>query len=198
MGVRTHAIKPLKMLIVGMLGRVQFKHFKKAAALAVALSQAPYSNLLAANMDLTLPSRSITELTPLAAIRVGKTADWVAIVSDAVWVGSTGPFAVHKIDPDTGRLIATVQLPGEPCAGLANGFGSLWVPLCGHPALAQVDLKSNRLKFIIKLAAVAAEGGVTTSTDSVWIVVDGRGSLARISPKTGTDSPDRTRASGLI
>src|ERR1700719_672531 len=107
-------VAAVMMVFGAMLGRVQFKRVRRAAALIVALAQAPYPNVMAANIDLEVASRSITELAPLATIRVGKTADWVAIVSDAVWVGSTGPFAVHKIDRDTGRLDATVKFSSEP------------------------------------------------------------------------------------
>jgi streptogramin lyase len=51
--------------------------------------------------------------------------------------------------------------------------------------LAKVDLESNRLLNVFKIGPAAAEGGVTTSPDSVWLVVDKRGSLARIDPVTG-------------
>ena len=137
--------------------------------------------------DYGVTPRPIAELKPSATIHVGKTADWVAITADAVWVGSTGPYAVHKIDPNTNQRVATVKLRGEPCAGLATGFGSLWIPLCGRtPVLAKVDLRANELTGVLKVGPAAAEGSVATSQDSVWIVVDKSGSLARIDPNTGT------------
>lgn len=130
--------------------------------------------------------RSIGELKATATLHLGKTADWVAIVPGAVWIGSTGPFAVHRIDPNTNRPVATVKLPGEPCAGLTTGFGSLWIPLCGRTKrLAKVNLESNRLVSVYKVGPAAAEGGVAASPDSVWLVVDKHGSLARIDPATG-------------
>jgi streptogramin lyase len=130
--------------------------------------------------------RSMSELMSTATLHLGKTADWVAIAPGAVWVGSTGPFAVHKIDSKTNQRIATVKLPGEPCAGLASGFGSLWIPLCGRThRLARVDLESGKLLAVLKIGPAAAEGGVTTSPDSVWLVTDKNGSLARIDPATG-------------
>src|SRR6202789_367131 len=159
---------------------------RTTAAAILALSIARFADLMALGIDPEIASRPMSELAPVATIHVGKSADWVAILADAVWVGSTGPFAVHRIDPRTNRLVATVELPGEPCAGLASGFGSLWIPLCGdHPAMAKVDLRSNKLVSLIKLAGVMAEGGVTASADSVWVVVDEAGSLARISPDAG-------------
>lgn len=54
--------------------------------------------------------RSVTALKPLAVIELGETADWVAITDDAVWSGSTGPFAVHRIDPKTNQRVASVKL----------------------------------------------------------------------------------------
>jgi virginiamycin B lyase len=152
-----------------------------AAACAISASGAP---VLAAE---GAAARPITELTPLATIHVGKTADWVALTPDAVWVGSTGPDAVHRIDPKTNKRVATVELPGGPCAGLATGFGSLWVPLCSHPStLAKVDLKRNALTAVLQTGPAGAEGGITASPDSIWLVVDKNGSLARIDPDKGT------------
>jgi virginiamycin B lyase len=142
--------------------------------------------VMAANLSLPGPSRPISQLQPTVVIQLGKTADWVAIAPHAVWVGSTGPDAVHRIDPGTNRLVATVELAGEPCAGLAVGFGSVWIPLCGKPStLAKVDGTRNVVSAVFKTGPAAGEGGITTSTDSVWLVTDKEGSLARIDPDTG-------------
>jgi virginiamycin B lyase len=157
-----------------------------AALTAVCIVSTYAAPLSAADASTAGPARPMSELQPIATIHVGKTADWVAITTDAVWVGSTGPDAVHRIDPKTNELVATVKLPGEPCAGLAMGFGSLWVPLCSQPtALAQVDLKHNALKAVLHVGPAGPEGGVTTSSDSVWLVIDKNGSLARVDPVKG-------------
>jgi virginiamycin B lyase len=139
-----------------------------------------------ANAAASPQSRDIRELKPSITIPLGKTADWVLITRDAVWVGSTGPFAVHRIDPKSNRLIASVTLPGEPCAGLSTGFGSLWIPLCtAVPSLAKINLKTNQLESVFPVGPAAAEGGVTTGAGSVWLVTDKLGSLARIDPSSG-------------
>ena len=126
--------------------------------------------------------RPISELKPIATIQIGKTADWVAITADAVWVGSTGPNAIHRIDPATNQEVASVSVPGEPCAGLAPGFGSLWVPLCSSkPTLAKIDLRSNLVTAVLNFGT-AAECGITASEDSVWLVVGAHSTLARVDP----------------
>jgi YVTN family beta-propeller protein len=132
------------------------------------------------------PQHPITELHPTALLHIGKTADWVAFTADAVWVGSTGPDAVSRIDPKTNTVAATVKLGGEPCAGLAVGLGAVWVPLCaGQPRLAKIDAGSGALARVFDVGPAAAEGGVTTGGGSVWLVVDAAGTLARIDPETG-------------
>jgi virginiamycin B lyase len=159
--------------------------FIRTAAVAFTLALAFTLTVAVPAAELAAP-RPMSELVPTVVIQVGKTADWVAITSDAVWVASTGPFAVHRIDPKTNKLLATVTLPGEPCAGLAVGFGSLWIPLCtATPSLAEVDLGANRLTSVFPVGPAGAEGGVAASADSVWLMIDKLGSLARIDPATG-------------
>ncbi len=141
---------------------------------------------LAAPACLAAAQRPIAELNPLVTLKLGKTADWVAITADAVWVASTGPFAVNRIDPKTNTRVASVELAGEACAGLAVGAGSLWVPLCtAKPSLARIDLKSNAVTSIYPVGPPAEEGGIAYGAGSIWLIVDKLGSLARISPASG-------------
>jgi DNA-binding beta-propeller fold protein YncE len=134
----------------------------------------------------TAARQPIAELEPTATIRVGRTADWVAIGSGAVWVGSTGPNAVSQIDPRTNKLLATIPLPGNPCAGLVLGHGALWVPLCVKPnTLARVDVNTRRVTLVAGIGPADKEGGITSSPDSIWLVVDRRATLARIDPASG-------------
>ena len=83
-------------------------------------------------------------IKPTATIKVGGTADWVLVTDNAVWVASTKPNAVLRIDPATNSIVATVKLSGDACSGLAWGFGSIWVPLCGKKAaLVRIDAVKN-------------------------------------------------------
>jgi virginiamycin B lyase len=126
-------------------------------------------------------------LKPRATLKIGKTADWVLVTNDAVWVAGTKPYSVQHIDPDSNRIVAKVGLPGEACSGLAFGFGSIWIPVCGKkPALIRVDTHKNSVIATLPVPAVEAEGGIATSTDSVWLVTDKNGTLSRIDPSTNS------------
>jgi virginiamycin B lyase len=132
----------------------------------------------------------------------------MAITADAVWVSNAGIRALQRINPGTDEITATVSMPDEPCSGLAEGFGSIWVPLCGKaPAIAQVDEVSNKIVGIVPVGPVDSEGGIMVSTDSLWIVIDKKGILARINPqshevtatvKIPEDASNPLYASGLV
>jgi virginiamycin B lyase len=124
-------------------------------------------------------------LKPEAVFKIGEVADWVQITDDAVWVASSKPASVHRIDPKTNKEVAIIPLPDDPCAGLAFGFGSLWVPLCGAPnSIVRVDASTNQITATLPIGPAGPEGGIAATSDSIWIVTDDAGSLVRIDPVT--------------
>ncbi len=160
---------------------------RRARARVAALGAALVAGMAsAASFGPVVAPRAMAELVPQATLHLGKTADWVVVTPDAVWVGSTGPNAVHRIDPATNRIVATVALDGEPCAGMAAGFNQLWVPLCAAaPSLARIDLSRNALSAVFPVGPVTAEGGIAAGGDSVWLILGKDGELARIDPQGG-------------
>jgi streptogramin lyase len=130
--------------------------------------------------------RPMSELKVIATISIAKQADWVKVTSTAVWIGGKGPYAVSEIDPQTNR-VTRIELPGDPCAGLAADAENLWVPLCGKtPKLARVDLNKRELTGVFNVGPAAAEGGIAVGAGSVWMIVDKKGSMARIDPANGS------------
>ena len=88
-------------------------------------------------------------IKPSATIKIGGTADWVLVTDDAVWVASTKPYAVFRIDPATNKIVATVKVSGEACSGLAFGFGSIWVPICGEKPNSS-ELTALRIRSVAR------------------------------------------------
>jgi YVTN family beta-propeller protein len=129
--------------------------------------------------------------TPFATVKasatftIGGEADWIAVAGSSVWVASAAPNTLQRIDPTTNKIVARIDMPGEPCAGLVAAFDSVWVPLCAKPpSLARVDTHNNQLVALIDIGPAAAEGTITASTDSVWLVTDNQSTLSRINPNT--------------
>jgi virginiamycin B lyase len=124
-------------------------------------------------------------LKAAATFKIGRTADWVLVTDNAVWVASTKPDTVQRIDPATNKVVSKIPVPGEACSGLASGFGSIWVPLCGKKSsLARIDALKNKISTTLPFGPAGPEQGITVSNDSVWIVTDKNGTLARIDPVT--------------
>jgi virginiamycin B lyase len=116
---------------------------------------------------------------------VGGHADWIAVSDRSVWVATSEPNTVQEIDPVANKIIAKVSVPGDPCSGLALGFGSLWVPLCTTPpSLVRIEVDKKIISATLPFGPAASEGGITVSSDSVWLMTDLNGTLARIDPAT--------------
>jgi hypothetical protein len=51
-----------------------------------------------------------SSIKPSVTIKIGRTADWVLVTEDAVWVASTKPYALLRIDPVSNTIVATVGI----------------------------------------------------------------------------------------
>jgi streptogramin lyase len=128
-----------------------------------------------------------SSIKPSVTIKVGGTADWVLVSENAVWVASTKPYAILRIDPASNAIVATIRISGEACSGLAFGFQSVWVPICGNkPALVRIDATRNAISATLPIAPAGPEGGLAASDDSVWMVSDNNGTLVRVDPSTNS------------
>jgi streptogramin lyase len=125
----------------------------------------------------------IEKLKPEAVFSVPGVPDWLAIDEQA-WVSNGPKGTVHQLDPKTNTVLAAVATGKEPCAGLAVGFGSLWVPNCGDKTLARVSLKEAKLEATLPFGVPDSEGGIASGAGSIWIMTDKNGTLTRIDPAT--------------
>jgi virginiamycin B lyase len=126
-----------------------------------------------------------SSIKPSVTISIGGTADWVLVTDSAVWVASTKPYDIVRIDPANNKIVARVRISDEACSGLAFGFDSVWVPICGSkPALIRIDAMKNTISAVLPITPAGEEGGIAASDDSVWMVTDKNGTLVRIDPST--------------
>src|SRR5712692_8447575 len=86
----------------------------------------------------------IAKLKTEAVFAVPGAPDWMA-VDEHVWVSNEPKDSVSQLDPKTNTVLATITVGKRPCSGLAAGFGSLWIPLCGDRAIARLDLKTGKV-----------------------------------------------------
>jgi DNA-binding SARP family transcriptional activator/streptogramin lyase len=109
----------------------------------------------------------------------------------SLWsVSSTG--ALTRIDPATGKVIATIGLGIVRAGGLAFGEGSLWITDANSPLLLRIDPAVNEVvdRFCLPTEGVVTTltGGVAVGAGSVWV---GHGAfnpgawVERLDPATG-------------
>ena len=130
-------------------------------------------------------AHKIVELVPIATFEVAGHPDWMAVTDDAVWVTSSSANHVVRLDAQTNKP-GTIVTVAKPCAGLALGFGSLWIPSCGDHSVVRVDQVSGALQATVPAGPADSEGGITTGAGSVWIVTSKQGDLVRIDPESNT------------
>jgi virginiamycin B lyase len=130
--------------------------------------------------DVRIP---IEKLVPDAVFEVPGGPDWMAI-DEQVWVSNAPKDEVGRLDPKTNKVVELIHVGKEPGAGLAAGFGSLWVPNCGDSTLTRIDLATGKPTATFPLTFADAEGGIATGAGSVWVLTDVRSTLARIDPAT--------------
>jgi streptogramin lyase len=127
----------------------------------------------------------ITELAPQATFAVEGHPDWMAVANGGVWVTSSSANHVVWLDATT-NLPGAIITANRPCAGLAIGFLSLWIPSCGDHTVVRVNAKTGAAEATVAAGPADSEGGIAVGAGSVWIVTTKDGDLARIDPKTNT------------
>lgn len=131
----------------------------------------------------------IEKLKPDAVFSLPGVPDWLAI-DEHVWVSNSPKNTVHRLDPKTNTVAATIEVGVHPCSGLAAAFGSLWVPICGDAktgvgrSLTRVALKDGKVEATLPFEVPESEGGLAAGAGSIWVMTDRKGTLARIDPDT--------------
>ena len=74
-------------------------HLNFAAILLLLLTHASGAERKIAKPGVKEVQVPFQSLKPSATFKIGKTADWVLVTDDAVWVGGSKPYSVQRIDP---------------------------------------------------------------------------------------------------
>lgn len=134
-------------------------------------------------VGLTKPGVRIpfAKLKPEAEISVpGATLS--VFFADAVWVGTKDGLA--RIDAKANKLMEPIAEATNVCAGMAQGFDTLWATSCATGQTVRLDAKAGKSKASFVTGFSTAVPGIAASADSIWILTDSRGTLTRIDPAT--------------
>lgn len=137
----------------------------------------------------------IERLVPEAVYPVPGHPDWL-VIDEHTWVSSAPSNVVAQLDPKSSRVLSLVTVGKNPNSGIAVGFGSVWVPLCGDNVLARLDIKTAEITARIPMTFADEEGGIAVGAGSVWVLTDLKSTLARIDPTNNTVVAEIRVASG--
>ncbi|MEN4918033.1 glutamine cyclotransferase [Achromobacter spanius] len=93
---------------------------------------------------------------------------------------------IQKVDPETGKVLSTIPVPGGDCAsGMAWSEGSLWVGEYRQRRIHQVDPDSGRVLRTLESNRFVT--GVTWVDGELWHGTweEGASDIRRLEPRTG-------------
>lgn len=100
----------------------------------------------------------------------------------SIWVASDTKGLIARVDPDSNRVMATVQVDPDTYY-LAFGFGSLWAVSATQQVIEKIDPLTNT---VVKRTELGREPGFLVAGEgAVWVQEQGDGTVARIDPATG-------------
>jgi virginiamycin B lyase len=121
----------------------------------------------------------ITRLKAETEIPAPAKPAWI-FVSDHAFIQTAD--GLNPVDAKTGKAGTAVTGLGNACDGMASGFSSLWVPLCGEGGLAKLDAKTYKVGPKVQTGVSTVPGIIAASGDSVWMLTDDKTTLTRIDP----------------
>jgi streptogramin lyase len=111
-----------------------------------------------------------------------ETPGWVN-AADAIFVAGKSKGIVARVDAKANKVLDPIPDLKQPCSGTLVAFGSLWIPECGAQKVTRFDTKANKVTAAIATGAANVTMALASSSDSVWMLVDSKTTLARIDPE---------------
>ncbi len=122
-------------------------------------------------------------------IQTGRAPLSIAIGDGSVWVANHDAHTVTRIDPNTDRVVANINVPSEPHR-ITYGEGAVWVSNWHDNSVSRIDPQTNQVVGE-PIAIGFHAGNIVAGLGSVWVTSDYRPDeepedvvLVRIDPQT--------------
>jgi YVTN family beta-propeller protein len=104
----------------------------------------------------------------------------VAVGEGAVWVTDSRADAVSRIDPATGKIVATIDVRDPE--HVAVGEGAVWVTNTDAGTLARLDPATDTVVATIEVGTSTL--AIATGEGAVWVIAGDAGAVERLDPAT--------------
>jgi glutamine cyclotransferase len=151
----------------------------------------PYDLAITANAVWTAggPYRIDPKTNAVGQALTDQGADVVAADSNSVWASAFAGNTVRRFDAHTGRLAASVTLPGDDASpdGIAITRAGVWVAAHHGGALYRIDPRTNALIGRVPVADPGSSGPefLTAGARSIWVGVPSRDDVVRLDVRSG-------------
>jgi virginiamycin B lyase len=110
----------------------------------------------------------------------------VAAGGEGVWLAAATSGTVARIDPATGRAVATIRLGGRPAAVVVGG-GSVWVADDQARRLWRIDARTNQVLGSSPPSGIVITQGTTwpvmeLTDGTLWVLHTFEAKVSRIAP----------------
>lgn len=110
--------------------------------------------------------------------------DWLGVDDSFLYV-KLDSGVVHRIDPASGAVVATVDMGhSDLCQGIGVGFDSAWI--CDGSDVLRVDFDPGEIVARISAGKTAGQGHLATGFDRVWVLQGDGSVLAGIDPESNS------------
>jgi streptogramin lyase len=106
---------------------------------------------------------------------------FVAVGDDAVWIAIDHPNGVWRLDPRTGKVLATIKLSFSP-ADIAVGETGVWIADPLGDSVVRIDPSTDRVAATFRVGRTPEH--LAVGAGSVWTGNTRDGTVSRIDPKT--------------
>ena len=121
------------------------------------------------------------DIASITAVPAGARPYGLVADGEAVWVTNNVGGTVTRLDPATGRTLATVEV-GRCPERLAASEGAVWVVNACDATVSHVDTATDAVVATVPLDAQPQ--AIAASDDAVWVTTLGAPNLLRIDPET--------------
>jgi YVTN family beta-propeller protein len=94
------------------------------------------------------------------------------------WVANTGDASVTRFDPATGRVQATIAVPGGNIGPLLATASAIWVSVYGGAAVVRIDPTNNAVAATVQVGVHPQR--MTTVGPTLWLVEDGQNDIVAV------------------
>jgi YVTN family beta-propeller protein len=118
-------------------------------------------------------SRTVVTRVPTGAAPIA-----ASFADGSGWVADTGDATVTRFDPATGRVQATIAVPGGDIGPLLATPGAVWVSVYDGSALARIDPSTNAVVATVRVGVHPQRMAILGST--LWLVEDGANDIVAV------------------